>query len=64
MNVPKEFLLLPPIVLDRISTEWVLGPGNDLLTHYTSPSSGGPSHPAPGRGRKGSLTRRCSYAHR
>jgi hypothetical protein len=33
--VPKEFALLPPIVLDRISTDWVLGPGNNLLTHYT-----------------------------
>jgi hypothetical protein len=35
VNVPKEFALLPPIVLDRISTDWVLGPGNNLLTHYT-----------------------------
>jgi len=38
--VPKEFALLPPIVLDRIS-----GPGSDPLNHYTSPT--------PGRGRKG-----------
>ncbi len=37
VRVPKEFALLPPIVLDRISTDWVLGPGNDLLTHYTRP---------------------------
>lgn len=28
--------LLPPIVLDRISTDWVLGPGNNLLPHYNS----------------------------
>ena len=35
VNVPVEFALLPPIVLDGISTDWVLGPGNDLLTHYT-----------------------------
>ncbi len=34
VRAPKEFALLPPIVLDRISTDWVLGPGNDLLTHY------------------------------
>ena len=37
VNVPVEFALLPPIVLDRISTDWVLGPGNDLLTHYSPP---------------------------
>ncbi len=36
--VPQQFALLPPILLDRISTGWVLGPGNDLLTHYTSSS--------------------------
>lgn len=23
-----------PVILDRISTDWVLGPGNDLLAHY------------------------------
>jgi hypothetical protein len=34
VKVPKEFAVLPPIVLDRISTDWVLGPGNHLLTHY------------------------------
>lgn len=32
VEVPVEFAVLPPIVLD--STDWVLGPGNDLLTHY------------------------------
>lgn len=37
VKVAKEFALLPPIVLDRISTDWVLGPGNHLLTHYTAP---------------------------
>lgn len=36
MKVSKEFALLPPIVLDRISTDWAPGPGNNLLTHYTS----------------------------
>lgn len=34
VRVPKKFAVLPPIVLDRISTDWVLGSGNDLLTHY------------------------------
>ncbi len=34
MKVPKEFALLPLILLDYISTDWVLGPGNNLLTHY------------------------------
>ncbi len=32
MQVPKEFAVLPLIVLDSISTDWVLGPGNNLLT--------------------------------
>ncbi|MCI2431568.1 hypothetical protein LM602_03290, partial [Candidatus Acetothermia bacterium] len=37
VKVPKEFAVLPPMVLDRLSTDWVLGPGNHLLTHYKSP---------------------------
>ncbi len=35
VQVPAEFAVLPPIVLDSISTDWVLGPGNHLLPHYT-----------------------------
>ncbi len=35
LGVRAPIALLPPIVLDRISTDWVLGPGNNLLTHYT-----------------------------
>ncbi|MCI2429265.1 hypothetical protein LM604_01225, partial [Candidatus Acetothermia bacterium] len=35
VKVPKEFAVLPPMVLDRLSTDWVLGPGNHLLTHYS-----------------------------
>ena len=35
VQAPVEFAMLPPIVLDRIATDWVLGPGNNLLTHYT-----------------------------
>jgi hypothetical protein len=38
VKVPKEFAVLPPMVLDRISTDWVLGPGNHLLTHYRAQS--------------------------
>ncbi len=34
VNVPKEFALFLQIVLDCISTDWALGPGNNLLTHY------------------------------
>jgi hypothetical protein len=34
VKAPQEYALLPPIGLDRISTDSVLGPGNDLLTHY------------------------------
>lgn len=33
-RAPWTFAVLPPIVLDRISTDWLLGPGNHLLTHY------------------------------
>ncbi|MCL6546072.1 MAG: hypothetical protein K6T61_12655, partial [Bryobacteraceae bacterium] len=39
VKVPVGFALLPPIVLDRISTDWVLGPGNNLLTHYSAPGA-------------------------
>lgn len=34
VKVPVEFAVLPPIVLDGISTDWVLRPGNDPLNHY------------------------------
>ncbi len=34
VKVPVEFALLPLILLDHISTDWVLGLGNNLLTHY------------------------------
>jgi len=42
VRVPKEFALLPPILLDSISTDWVLGPGNHLLTHYKATLLNGP----------------------
>ena len=33
-DLPKEFTLLPPIILDTISTTWLLETGNALLIHY------------------------------
>lgn len=38
VEVPREFALMMPVILDRISTDWVLGPGNDLLAHYINHS--------------------------
>ena len=32
-NLPEQFALLPPIILDDVSTFWAVGGGNDLLTH-------------------------------
>ena len=29
------FALFPPVILDTISTDWLLETGNDLLVHYT-----------------------------
>jgi len=34
-NLPDKFALLPPIILDDISTFWQVRGGNDLLTPYT-----------------------------
>ena len=33
-DLPPEFALLPPLVLDRVSAYWALRDGNDLLAHY------------------------------
>jgi transposase len=33
-DLPREFALFPPLVLDRISADWALRGGNDLLAHY------------------------------
>ena len=37
-DLPEEFALFPPLVLDRISADWALAwalrGGNDLLAHY------------------------------
>ena len=30
----EEFALFPPVILDTISTDWLLQTGNDLLAHY------------------------------
>jgi len=39
-DLPEEFALFPPLVLDRISADWALAwalrGGNDLLAHYNS----------------------------
>ena len=39
-DLPEEFALFPPLVLDRISADWAfawaLRGGNDLLAHYTA----------------------------
>jgi len=32
-NLPEEFTLLPPIILDDVSTFWAVRGGNNLLTH-------------------------------
>ena len=40
-DLPEEFALFPPLVLDRISADWALAwalrGGNDLLAHYILP---------------------------
>jgi len=33
-DLPQEFALFPPLVLDRIRADWALRGGNDLLAHY------------------------------
>ncbi|MCL0093188.1 hypothetical protein M1N92_06030, partial [Dehalococcoidia bacterium] len=33
-DLPEEFALFPPVILDTISTDWLLETGNDLLAHY------------------------------
>jgi len=33
-NLPEEFALLPPIILDDVSTFWAVRGGNNLLTPY------------------------------
>lgn len=43
-DLPQQFALFPPLVLDRISADWALRGGNDLLAHY---HVGG--HQSPGR---------------
>ena len=34
LTLPEQFALLPPIILDDVSTFWAVGSGNDLLTPY------------------------------
>ena len=33
-DLPEEFALFPPVILDSISTSWLVETGNDLLAHY------------------------------
>ena len=33
-DLPDRFALFPPVILDTISTDWLLKTGNDLLAHY------------------------------
>jgi hypothetical protein len=33
-DLPEEFALFPPLILDAISTDWLLETGNDLLAPY------------------------------
>jgi transposase len=34
-DLPEEFALFPPLLLDTISADWAIEGGNDLLAHYT-----------------------------
>jgi len=34
-DLPEEFALFPPLILDRAGVDWALEGGNDLLTYYT-----------------------------
>lgn len=34
-ELPEESALFPPIILDRVSVDWALEGGNDLLAHYS-----------------------------
>ena len=40
-DLPEEFTLLPPVILNTISTSWLLEAGNDLLAHYRCQGSQG-----------------------
>ena len=34
-DLPQEFALFPPVILDTVSTNFLLETGNDLLAQYT-----------------------------
>jgi len=47
-NLPEEFAVFPPVVLDTFSATWTLEGGNNLLAHYTIGSTECPYYfPAP-----------------
>ena len=33
-DLPEEFALFPPLLLDAVSVDWAAQGGNDLLAHY------------------------------
>ncbi len=33
-DLPDRFGLLPPVILDRISVQWLVQTGNDVLAQY------------------------------
>ena len=33
-DLPEESAVFPPVILDAISTDWLLETGNDVLAHY------------------------------
>ena len=35
-NLPEEFAVFPPVVLDSFSATWTLEGGNNLLAHYNT----------------------------
>ncbi len=36
-DLPQEFALFPPVILDTVSTDWLSETANDLLAHYKLP---------------------------
>jgi len=34
-NLPEEFAVFPPVVLDGFSVTWTLEGGNNILSYYT-----------------------------
>ena len=43
-ELPQEFALFPPVILDIISTSWLLKAGNDFLARYNITKIGVKNH--------------------